>query len=87
MEPPNPLVRRVVAPNSPTATSVALPIGNLLTPEDVGFRLGISRKALERWRGTGDGPRFVRLGHKTVRYRLEDIEAFIVARLCISTAS
>ncbi|KAA2213203.1 helix-turn-helix transcriptional regulator [Teichococcus oryzae] len=58
----------------------------LLTPEDVAARLGVSRKALERWRCTGDGPRFVRLGHKTVRYRHQDIETFISARIVASTA-
>jgi predicted DNA-binding transcriptional regulator AlpA len=59
----------------------------LLAPEDVAVRLGVSRKALERWRGTGGGPRFVRFGHKTVRYRVEDVEAFVVERLCVSTAA
>jgi predicted DNA-binding transcriptional regulator AlpA len=39
-----------------------------------------------RWRGTGDGPRFVRLGHRTIRYRLADVEAFIATRICTSTA-
>ncbi|MDJ0390901.1 helix-turn-helix domain-containing protein [Roseomonas sp. E05] len=59
----------------------------LLTPEDVAAQLGVSRKALERWRCTGDGPRFVRLGHKTVRYRMEDVEAFVTGRLHASTAA
>jgi predicted DNA-binding transcriptional regulator AlpA len=59
----------------------------LLLPQDVAEQLGVSRKALERWRCTGEGPRFVRLGHKTVRYRPEDIEAFIGAKVMISTAA
>jgi predicted DNA-binding transcriptional regulator AlpA len=58
----------------------------LLMPQDVAAQLGVSRKALERWRCTGEGPRFVRLGHKTVRYRSEDIDAFIGARVMASTA-
>jgi predicted DNA-binding transcriptional regulator AlpA len=65
------------------ATSSAGPA--LLLPQDVAEQLGVSRKALERWRCTGEGPRFVRLGHKTVRYRLEDIEAFIGTKVMIST--
>ena len=87
MDQPKLIFRRTPAP----ATSAAVPAPrltqNLLTPEEVAVRLGVSRKALERWRGTGDGPRFVRLGHKTVRYRVEDVEVFVADRLCISTAA
>jgi predicted DNA-binding transcriptional regulator AlpA len=59
----------------------------LLLPQDVAEQLGVSRKALERWRCTGEGPRFVRLGHKTIRYRPEDIDAFIGGNVRASTAA
>ncbi|MDJ0390858.1 helix-turn-helix domain-containing protein [Roseomonas sp. E05] len=72
---------------SSRATAAASTRPALLTPEDVAAQLGVSRKALERWRCTGDGPRFVRLGHKTVRYRMEDVEAFVTGRLHASTAA
>jgi sarcosine oxidase delta subunit len=49
--------------------------------------LRVNTKVLERWRGAGGGPRFVRLTRKTIRYQLSDIEAFIAARLRSSTAS
>jgi hypothetical protein len=35
----------------------------------------MSPRTLERWRFTGEGPQFVKLGGRVV-YRLEDIEAF-----------
>ena len=38
-------------------------------------RWNISPRTLERWRWTGEGPSFVKLGGRVV-YRLEDIEAF-----------
>ncbi len=38
-------------------------------------RWNISHRTLERWRWTGEGPRFVKLGGRVV-YRLEDVEAF-----------
>lgn len=40
---------------------------------------------LERWRWTGEGPRFVKLGGRVV-YRLEDVEAFERAQMRASTA-
>ena len=36
-------------------------------------RWGISPRTLERWRGTGEGPRYIKIGGR-VRYTLEDIE-------------
>lgn len=78
MDPSQPFSRATIAASARPA---------LLTPEDVAAQLGVSRKALERWRCTGDGPRFVRLGHKTVRYRMEDVETFVAERLCVSTAA
>jgi len=58
----------------------------LLTPSAVATMLRVNTKVLERWRGTGDGPRFVRLTRKTIRYQLSDVDAFIGARLRSNTA-
>jgi hypothetical protein len=52
-----------------------------------GDRLGVSAKVLERWRGAGAGPAFVRLTSKTIRYRVVDIDAFVAGRTMASTAS
>ena len=38
-------------------------------------RWNISPRTLERWRWTGEGPAFIKLGGRVV-YRLEDVEAF-----------
>jgi excisionase family DNA binding protein len=40
--------------------------------------LGVPEKTLAQWRYHGKGPAFVRVG-KHVRYRVEDVEAFIAA--------
>ena len=40
----------------------------------------ISPRTLERWRCTGNGPRFLKLGSRVV-YRIADIEAFEASRL------
>jgi hypothetical protein len=59
----------------------------LLQAADVARRLGVTVKALERWRGRGDGPRFVRLTRKTIRYRVEDVQAFVAERVRTRTAT
>lgn len=46
----------------------------LLTPKELAARWKMGTRGLDRWRYTGLGPRFVKLGHKTVRYRLADVE-------------
>src|SRR5690606_27873404 len=38
-------------------------------------RWGISHRTLERWRWTGEGPKFVKLGGRVV-YRLSNIEEY-----------
>jgi hypothetical protein len=48
-------------------------------------RLGVSCRTLERWRWIGVGPKFIKIGGR-VKYRLVDIEAFEISRLCQSTA-
>jgi excisionase family DNA binding protein len=50
--------------------------GRLLTPAEVAERLRVSTRTLEFWRHQGRGPAFVRVG-KRVRYRPDDVEAFI----------
>lgn len=51
--------------------------GPLLTTEDVARLLGVSEKLIHNWRYEGRGPRFVKLGHRTVRYRPEDVDSWI----------
>lgn len=59
----------------------------LLTPVQAADMLGVSHRLLERWRGSGDGPQFVRLSRKSIRYRVEDLDAFVAGSLRASTAS
>ena len=40
----------------------------------------MSPRTLERWRFTGEGPQFIKLGGRVI-YRLEDIEAFEALQL------
>lgn len=52
---------------------------------DLADRWNISHRTLERWRWTGEGPRFIKLGGR-VLYRLGDVEAFEAEQLRSRTA-
>lgn len=50
----------------------------LLTPEQVGERLGVAVRTLYSWRQTGYGPAGIRVG-KYLRYTPEAVEAFLAS--------
>jgi len=52
----------------------------LLTPTDVSRILGVPEKTLAHWRTQRTGPMFLRVG-VNVRYRPDDLEAWIQQRL------
>jgi predicted site-specific integrase-resolvase len=61
--------------------SSTLPKPNLLTPQEVATRLGISITTLATWRCTQRyALAYVKVG-RLVRYRAGDIEAFEIAQL------
>jgi hypothetical protein len=60
--------------------------GGLLTPAEAAGRLGVGERVMERWRSTGDGPAYVKLTSRTLRYRAEDIEAFVTGNVRRNTA-
>lgn len=68
-----------LAPAAPGPDHVRDPEG-LVTPAAAARRLSVSPKVLERWRSDGDGPAFVRFTSKTIRYRLQDVDAFVAER-------
>lgn len=45
----------------------------LLTPKDAAAFLQMSEKTLKKWRSNGTGPKFRRLGHRSVRYLQADL--------------
>ena len=55
-----------------------------LNQAEVACRWSISPRTLERWRWTGQGPRFLKVGGRVV-YRLVDIETFEGEQLRTST--
>ena len=71
-----------------TGTDTAEPSApmKLLTASQAGELLGVSPETLERWRGAGTGPAFIKLSGRYVRYRQDDLEAFIQNSRRSSTA-
>lgn len=58
----------------------------LLTTAQAAAYLGIKQKTFENWRTQKRGPAHVRLGHRTVRYRRETLDAWLAARESITAA-
>lgn len=57
-----------------------------LNQVELAARWKISPRTLERWRWTGEGPAFIKIGGRVV-YRLEEVEGFENKRQCTSTAN
>lgn len=57
-----------------------------LTTEQAAQVLGLKPTTLEVWRCRGDGPAYLKLG-RAVRYRREDLEAFLRASECPHTGA
>ncbi len=58
----------------------------LLDEKQAAHFLGWTPRTMQQRRFHGDGPQFVRVAARTIRYRVEDLEAFVEARLHNSTA-
>ncbi len=48
----------------------------LFTPAELADRIRVHVRTLQRWRFTGEGPKFCKLG-RGVRYRAADVEAWL----------
>lgn len=51
-----------------------------LTPSEAAEMLGVTEQTLAEWRRHRHGPPYLRLGHRTVRYDLAALEAWLEAR-------
>lgn len=52
----------------------------LLTPADLAEMLGVEVATLVDWRYRRQGPPWIKLGHRTVRYRRTSVERWLTAR-------
>lgn len=59
-------------------------VDRLFSPREAADYLGVTISGLNRWRMSGGGPRYLKLSRGPrgrVRYREEDLHAFIESRL------
>ena len=54
---------------------------DLLTERETADMLRIKPETLTTWRHKGEGPKYVRVGRRTVRYPREQIFQFVLASL------
>jgi predicted DNA-binding transcriptional regulator AlpA len=52
----------------------------MLTEKAVAARLGVTARTLQRWRTTGDGPAWIRIGPRMIRYSEAGVSAWAAAR-------
>jgi len=57
----------------------------ILTAPDAANILRVHLRTLERWRQTGEGPRYVKMGRR-VGYRRSDLEDWLEANVTTSTS-
>lgn len=61
-------------------------MNRLFDQTELAKELGLSERSLERYRLQGNGPRYVRVGLRLIRYREEDVEAWLNQSLRTSTS-
>ena len=73
-------------PRGPIASAdqAAWPL-RLYSTKEAARAMGVSHRTLEDWRLTGRGPKFMKLG-RLVRYRSDDLKAFLKVPLFSNTA-
>jgi len=55
-------------------------MSEILTTNQAAAHLALGRSTLEKWRCSGDGPKFIKLGLRRVGYLKTDLEEWIAAR-------
>lgn len=58
-------------------TTASTPVEVIHTPAALGERFGMTTGALAQMRYKGNGPKFIKLGGKQVRYRESDIQDWL----------
>jgi predicted DNA-binding transcriptional regulator AlpA len=85
MQSQNDLRAALESTTSMTALSPKPQTRVLRTPATAEY-VGLSDSTLEKFRLTGDGPKFVRIGVRAVGYRIEDLDAWLAERVRRSTS-
>ena len=71
-------------PSIPVESQIALALKTLcgLSVAEIAERLGISVSTVRRWRLTGEGPRWIRIGGASIRYSIRDLDDWVAGLPC-----
>lgn len=58
----------------------------MLNERQTAARLGVTTRTLQRWRVSGDGPHYTRIGPRLIRYAENDVVAWAESRAFASRA-
>ncbi len=61
-------------------------MATFLNEQQLADMFGVTVRTIQQWRWSGRGPKFVRISRRCVRYREEDIDAFVAGRVVGSTS-
>jgi len=61
-------------------------MATLLPSREVAALLSVSVRSLERMRTSGSSLKFVRINRRSIRYRQQDLDAYVAARVVGSTS-
>jgi len=64
-------------PETPALPAAKLAAGNLLTDTEVAALYGCAVQTLRNMRWRGEGPEYLRLGGRMIRYRPEAVTAYM----------
>lgn len=53
---------------------------SLMTERQTAERLSTTARTLQRWRSSGEGPAYIRLGLRQIRYRVSAVDEYAAAR-------
>src|SRR5262249_45107685 len=65
---------------------VALPSGEYVDEQTLMTSLGVSPRTLQRWRQTGEGPPYIRIGKKRAIYLKDDVKTWLHGNRFFHTA-
>lgn len=63
-----------------SACALASEADDLMTEAQLCARLHVTRRTTLRWRNSGDGPRYIRVGEARILYRTTEVEAWLQRR-------
>jgi predicted DNA-binding transcriptional regulator AlpA len=60
---------------------------DFLSDSETATKLRVNKKTTARWRTSGEGPPYVRVGPRRILYRQKDLDAWAAARTFVSHAA